>query len=203
MWTQSKTVYQQPNQPALIQLQILPTDEILVVVIVEVPHLLPEDSETFEQMRRFFGIILSSNKEIYCWGLVTELEQFVRFGLFNTDEIKQAKDTNLQQLFKQYWRLMHLHVSAHNCLCEGCLGKASNNPWSLQSAVTEQLREWLNKRHSCSELDAGLDPKLNILDTHQRKRIAQLVQYAANDCLSMERLLIDMQENLPPNGQTE
>ena len=203
MDTESKIVHYQPNQPALIQLQILPVDEIPIVVIVEVHHLPPNGSETFELMRRFFGIILSSNKEIYSWGSIGELAQFAQFGLFNLEQIDQPDDTDLQKLFKPYWWTMHPHTPARNCRCEDCLKKAPTESWSLQQAVAEQRREWLDKRHSCSEFDAGLDPRLNTLDAEQRKRQKQLVEYASNDCLSMERLLINMQENFPPNGGTD
>ncbi|CAF3558459.1 unnamed protein product, partial [Rotaria sp. Silwood2] len=73
-----------------------------------------------------------------------------------------------------------------------CLGIQPNNPWSLQDAVALQLNQWLDKRHSRSPFDIGLDPTLVHLNFKELAYRQTMTTYAANDCLSMHQLIINM-----------
>ena len=196
--TESTTVPYHPNEPALIQLQIVSDKQIPIVLIVEVKHLPPIGSEPFDSIKELFRITLDHRNEVYTWGQLNELDAFERFGLFTRAQIGIREKGNLQEYYKEYWRLTHVHTEAADCRCEGCIGIGSNNPWSLQAAVAEQLHEWLDKRNTCSQFGVGLDPQLHTSSQPQSARSEQLAQYAVYDCLAMERLMIDIQEHPAP-----
>jgi hypothetical protein len=200
--TESVTVYHRPNRPGLIQLQLIPNESTPIVVIIEVHHLPPQHSNEFILMQEFFRIVLNSDKTIYTWGKINELIPFTRFNLFDANQIKLPTEEDLQSLFKQYWQACHKHKSTTDCICEDCLGKEPNQPWKLLDAVAYQLHEWLDKRHTCSSFNIGLDPQLRRLSTGQLKYRTILTNYAANDVLAMEKLMIDIQEKPPPPTTT-
>ena len=189
--TESVNVFQQPNRPALIQIQILRSDEPSFVLILEINHLPLETSETFQQIRHLCRIVLDSRKKIFIWGSIDELQSFLPFRLFTSEQIALSDNDNLQEMFQEKWQKTHVHQLIE-CVCEQCLGKLPTNTWSLQDAVAHQLHEWLDKRHTQSTFDIGLDPAFNRVDPEQRRLREQLSEYAMNDCLAMEKLLANM-----------
>ena len=194
--TESVNVFQQPNRPALIQIQILLPDEPSLVLILEANHLPPEPSETFRQIRQLCRIVLDPRKKIFVWGSINELQSFLPFRLFTSEEITSSGNKNFQLRFQEHWQENHVHQLT-NCECERCLGKSPTNTWSLQDAVAFQLKEWLDKRSTQSTFDIGLDPRFNTTDPAHRKLREQLSEYASNDCLAIERLLRNMPQQLP------
>ncbi|CAF2597574.1 unnamed protein product [Rotaria sp. Silwood2] len=64
-------------------------------------------------------------------------------------------------------------------------------PW--QDAVVYELNEWLDKRSTISYFNIGLDPQLFQLNFKEQQDRQNFTIYAANDCLSMQRLLMKMQ----------
>lgn len=196
--TESVLVHQQPNRPSLIQLQIILHDALPIVLIVEVNHLPSINSYSLQLIKQIFEIILNSNNIIYTWGTIDELNEFIRVDLFDHEQIATADNRNLQETFKQYWQLNHQHQNTNSCKCEECIGKDPNEKWSLQDAVAYQLNEWLDKRHTCSAFNMGLDLTLDEYTTEEIEIRKILTDYAANDCLSMEKLMINMQENMTP-----
>lgn len=200
--TESITVYRQPNRPGLIQLQLIPNDAVPIVIIIEVHHLPPTNCNQFKLIQEFFRIVLDSDKVVYTWGTIDELTPFTTFSLFNTEQIYSPENKNLQEIFKNYWQLCHKHRTTPNCNCEDCLGKQPNQPWKLLDAVAHQLHEWLDKRRTCSAFNIGLDPQLRQLTTEQLEYRSILTNYAANDVLSMEKIMIDIQERPPPTSST-
>ena len=196
--TESVLVRHQPNRPGLIQLEIIPSDTLPVVLIIEVNHLPPTHSHAFQLIRQLFRIVLDPENVIYTWGIIAELKEFVQFNLFNHQQIESCDNRNLQDIFKQYWQQGHEHKRKDDCKCEECIGKNGNEQWSLQDAVAYQLEEWLDKRQTCSPFDMGLDPRLNRSQQKATERQTILADYAANDCLSMEKLMISIQEHPPP-----
>jgi hypothetical protein len=204
--TESIGIYQQPNQPALIQLQILLPDLPIPtpVLLVEVCHLPPPRTPTFDLIRELFQVVLHPAKEIYTWGKINELDKFTRFELFSAEQIDLPENTNLQGLFQRYWQLKHPHGHDINqCSCETCIGMNSGDTWSLQDAVAFELHEWLDKRQTRSSFDIGLDQSLYRLNSAQLEQRELMSRYAADDCLSMEKLLISMQYNPPPTLTSE
>lgn len=197
--TESVLVYHQSNRPGLIQIQAIPPDASPIVLIVEVNHLPPKSSRLFELMKQLFRIVLDSNNVLYTWGTIDELNEFVSFDLFDHAQLESVDNRNLQQIFKEYWQQRHQHQEGNDCICEECIGKDSHERWSLQDAVAYQLHEWLDKRQTCSPFDVGLDPALHESDQNESEFRRILTDYAANDCLSMEKLMVSMQENPTPS----
>ena len=189
--TESVNVFQQPNRPSLIQIQILQHDEPSFVLILEMNHLPPATSDKFQQIRHICRIVLDPRKKIFIWGSINELQSFLPFRLFTSEEIALSGNEDLQQTFQEQWQESHVHQSI-DCECEQCLGKLPTNTWSLQDAVAHQLHEWLDKRHTQSTFDIGLDPTFNEVDPTQRRLREQLSEYATNDCLAIEKLLSNM-----------
>jgi hypothetical protein len=198
--TESVTAHRQPNRPGLIQLQLIPNDAVPIVALIEVHHLPPTNSNEFKLMQEFFRIVLDSDKVIYTWGTIDELTPFTTFKLFNIKQIYLPENENLQDLVKKYWQLCHKHKATVDCNCEDCLGKKPDQPWKLSDAVAHLLHEWLDKRHTCSPFNIGLDPQLRQLSTEQLEYRTILTNYAANDVLSMEKVMIGMQEQPPPTS---
>ncbi|CAF3138252.1 unnamed protein product, partial [Rotaria socialis] len=120
--------------------------------------------------------------------------------LIEVYQIYLSNNINLQNRFKNYWHEHHPHqstlLSTNNdisCICEQCLDIQLNNPWSLQDAVAYQLHKWLDKRYTCSTFDIGLDSTLFHRNSNELEHRNVMINYAVNDCLSMDQLLIDMQ----------
>lgn len=195
--TESTGAHRERNRPALIQLQMNPTTGLPPILLVETNYLPTINSNEFSLIKELFRIVLDSNNTIYSWGEIRELNEFVQFNLFTINQIHRAKNENLQELFKLYWQQCHPHTIGSDCQCEICIGKAPSSMWSLQDAVGHQINEWLDKRYTCSPFDIGLDPALDQFNEEQLQERLILATYAANDVLSMEKLLISMQEQLP------
>ncbi|CAF0776760.1 unnamed protein product [Adineta steineri] len=95
------------------------------------------------------------------------------------------------------WRESHTHQSSNDnpsteCICEPCIGKSPNKPWSIQCAVAQKLNQWLDKRATLSKFDIGLDPALSSCDLLQQNERERLTRYAAYDCLAMHQLIIKL-----------
>ncbi|CAF4250801.1 unnamed protein product, partial [Rotaria sordida] len=134
---------------------------------------------------------------IYVWGEIDELTKFTEFNLFTYDQIYLSHNINLQGEFKLYWKKHHPHISTSStnnkkCICEACIGIQENNPWSIQDATGYELHKWLDKRHTRSPFDIGLDPKLIKLNSSELQYRQLITSYAANDCDAMYQLLISM-----------
>ena len=187
--TESVNVFKQGNRPALIQIQMILSNTESTVLLIEMNHLPPTSPETFEQIRQICRIVFDPRNTIYTWGKITELDDFVPFRLFTSEQVHSPINRDLQQEFKTFWQKIHPHQSNTRCECESCLGKNSNEPWSLQDAVAHQLKLWLDKRFTRSSFDMGLDPAFSHSSLAQRQRQQNLTAYAANDCLSMATLV--------------
>ncbi|CAF1115710.1 unnamed protein product [Rotaria sordida] len=196
---ESICIPKKPNEPALIQLQIIQKNLFSYVIFVEVRHLPNMHERTFILIQELFVALFNSNKNIYIWGSIDELKKFLNFNLFSSSQIYLSNNINLQDEFKIFWKQHHPHkpkVSSTNdnilCICETCLGIQPNNPWSLKNAVAYQLNQWLDKRRSRSPFDIGLDPTLVHLNSKELAYRQTMTTYAANDCLSMHHLIINM-----------
>ncbi|CAF3260631.1 unnamed protein product [Rotaria sp. Silwood2] len=108
---------------------------------------------------------------------------------------------NLQENFKIFWNKQHPHKSStstssnsssDNCLCEACIGIGPSELWSLQNAVAFELNEYLPKILTNQGFNMGLDPNLRHMDSKEKHYRQKLSTYALNDCLSMQRIIIEM-----------
>lgn len=196
--TESVNIFKQANKPALIQLQILLPYNLSMVLIFEMCHLPPTTEHKFRLIKQIFNIIFNDDKKIYMWGNSDELIPFTTYKLFNNDQLNLPDVKNFQLEFQETWQQNHPHRAttttssdpATECLCEKCIGLSPSHPWRLQNAVARQLNEWLDKRPTRSKFDVGLDPELWNMNDDKQEHRKQLTRYAANDCLAIQRLLV-------------
>ena len=199
--TESFRVYQQPNRPALIQLQIILPRHLSLVILVEMCHLPQAHQPSYRLIQDLFRVVFTPEKIIYLWGSTDEFIPFVIFNLFSLEQIANLTPINLQNEFKLYWNCLHPHQSRSStsslesppkCLCETCIGKRPSESWSLQDSVAYELDEYLSKVFTDQNFSIGLDPRLFRLTVTEQQHRQQLTTYALHDCLSMQRLIIRM-----------
>ena len=107
------------------------------------------------------------------------------------------KFIDVQENFKQYWKVQHPHRQANSthtsrtedCLCERCIGKKPTDSWSLQDCMAYEFNQYLPKLYSKSDFDIGLDPKLERFNNEELNHRKNLTEYAFNDCLCMEIII--------------
>lgn len=191
--TESVGIHNKPNKPALIQLQVALSNSSSYIIFVEVCHLPTATTTTFLLIRQLFEALFKPEKNIHVWGEIDELESFVRYRLFTSDEIHKSTNINVQKDFKKFWNDNFTHAPSttdnEKCMCEGCLGILPNNPWSLQDAIGYGMSQWLDKRITRSPFDIGLDPNMQQLNQKQIDYRRLMSQYAANDCAAIYQLL--------------
>ncbi|CAF3802110.1 unnamed protein product [Rotaria sordida] len=195
--TESVGVYKKPNKPALIQVQIVTRELNSYILLIEVHYLPRSHVSTFILIQQLFELLFQTKNIIYVWGEIDELTKFTEFNLFTYDQIYLSHNINSQGEFNLYWKKHNQHIppsSTNNkkCICEACIGIQENNPWSIQDATGYELHTWLDKRHTRSPFDIGLDPKLIKLNSSELQYRQLITSYAANDCDAMYQLLISM-----------
>ncbi|CAF4745854.1 unnamed protein product, partial [Rotaria magnacalcarata] len=75
-------------------------------------------------------------------------------------------------------------------MCEECLNIGLLEFWSLQNAVKFELNQYLSKQFSTKKFNIGLDSNLHELESNNKHYRQQLTDYASNDCLAMQRLIV-------------
>ncbi|CAF4345209.1 unnamed protein product, partial [Rotaria sordida] len=106
---ESICIPKKPNEPALIQLQIIQKNLFSYVIFVEVRHLPNMHERTFILIQELFVALFNSNKNIYIWGSIDELKKFLNFNLFSSSQIYLSNNINLQDEFKIFWKQHHPH----------------------------------------------------------------------------------------------
>ncbi|CAF1589664.1 unnamed protein product [Didymodactylos carnosus] len=188
----------QHNEPALIQIQLIRPHHLSTILLVEVQHLPPIHSEEFGKIQDLFSAILVGKNTIYVWGELSELDSFVKFGLFSHQQLLLPEAINQQNEFKLFWQSAHPHQpsASADCRCEQCLlDKLDGETWSLQDAMAHTLEVWLDKRLTIAPFDIGLDLSLQHNNNSQQEFRYQMIRYVRNDCLAMEKLMEFMESN--------
>jgi hypothetical protein len=201
--TKSFSVFRETNKPALIQLQIFLPHDSSFILLIEVCHLPRNDHICFKLIQELFRIILTPAKKIFIFGSNEELYPFTKFKLFSRDQINTANIINLQEKFKIFWNQQHPSRSTCSrslttftkCICEICIGKRPSELWSFQDCVAYLLNEYLSKTLENENFQIGLDPELFEVNPNEQHHRYLLSTYAKNDCLSMQRLIIQMKKN--------
>ena len=125
---------------------------------------------------------------------------FTTFKLFSRTQIDYLNSIDLQKQFKIFWQQQHPHrsstsvstnTSTTDCICENCVGVGSL--WPLQNAVKFELNEYLSKQFTHEAFYIGLDPTLSQLNPNEKRYRQQLSNHASYDCLSMQRIILRMQ----------
>ena len=191
--TESVGMTGEKNRPTLSQVEMVMMDRPSFIMLVEMYHLPSRTDRKFVLIEQLFSELFQPEKTILIWGQPDELNDFVIFRLFSTEQIRRANHIDAQTEFKQFWRSSFRHIEPNDerkCRCEGCLGIEETNRWSLQMAVHHCLAQWLDKRFTRSPFDIRLDPRLQHLNEKQREFRQKMVAYACNDCFAISRLLI-------------
>ena len=132
---------------------------------------------------------------IYSWGnLKDELEDFYQYKLFDENDINHVNGRNIQDEFKQYFNTTYPTSPD--------IKLKSNEPYSLQFAISNTFNEWLTKRYTLGNFGCGLDLALHTITVPRQfmymqeqvikdeKEIRQLlINYALNDCLGVTKLV--------------
>ncbi|CAF3648299.1 unnamed protein product [Rotaria sordida] len=177
--------FKQTNKSVLVQIQIFLPHNSSAILIFEMCRLPSEHTTQFTLMNKFFEILFNDKNTIYIWGEIKELILFTNYKLFSEAQCHLANIQNLQNIFKTEWQKLHPHI----------LSNKSSNELSndLPNEFTNVYvkNEWVDKRPSASSFDIGLDTNLFHMNELEQQYRNQLTTYAANDYLSMQRILIN------------
>ncbi|CAF4469385.1 unnamed protein product, partial [Didymodactylos carnosus] len=175
-----------PNEPALIQIMILRKDQSSIVLLVEVRHLPHQESQEFESIQELFRVIFQPKSLIHIWGNRDELKSFVKYQLLTSQQISSLNVRNEQGEFKTYWLQIHPHDDNNSsCICEYCINKEPNDPWSLTDAIAYVEQRWLDKSWTISPFSIGFDEKLYEQSPQQKAYRKKLSLYAAGVSTSL------------------
>ncbi|CAF4209174.1 unnamed protein product, partial [Rotaria sordida] len=90
-----------PSDPALVQIQFIYENDPSIILLIEVFHLPPENSFTCNKIKKLCKIIFSLDHIVNCWDdPEKELEKFLRFKLFDNNDIDFIIPKNTQDIFK-------------------------------------------------------------------------------------------------------
>ncbi|CAF4592207.1 unnamed protein product, partial [Rotaria sp. Silwood2] len=183
-----------PSDPALIQIQFIHENDPSIILLIEAFYLPPENSFTFNKIKQLCKIIFSPDHIVNCWGdPKNELAKFLRFKLFDNNDIDFITPRNTQDIFKDWFNRTYpqsIHIK-----------DGANDQYSLQSAMYITFNEWLDKRMTLANWGCGIDLILQTYLTmndyddikdkkiYDEKQIRQLMEtYAINDCFSVTKL---------------
>ncbi|CAF4124049.1 unnamed protein product, partial [Rotaria sordida] len=196
-----------PSDPALVQIQFIYENDPSIILLIEVFHLPPENSFTFNKIKKLCKIIFSLDHIVNCWGdPEKELEKFLRFKLCDNNDIDFIIPKNTQDIFKDWFNRTYpqsIHIK-----------DGVNDQYSLQSAIYITFNEWLDKRMTLANWGCGIDLLLQTYLTmndyddikdkkiYDGKQIRQLMEtYAINDCFSdtkLSQILKHFEPSKPP-----
>ena len=165
------------NCPPLIQIEFI-DQNVSTVILIETCHLpMNQQSLKFWLIRSIFKFILQSTKTIFSWGsLIDELKLFLIYGLYTEETMHESNMVNIQDEFKA-WHFEQIDF------CE-----TGQHPWALQNAIYQMYKQILDKSQRLNAWGQGLYHR-----TYNRK-IQSMIQYAANDCLSVTKLAATIEQ---------
>ena len=178
-------------EPALIQIEIIGAQS--TVLLIETCHLPDASMPVFSLMQTLLRVIFDPSHVIYAWGdAVEELSRFAHYGLFELSALQCMSIVNVQDDFKRWYNGIFVHqchlsplADDHpTCTCPCRPVKSKNQPWSLQKAVAYTFGQFLDKTRTRSKWSRSLFQA----EESQRWVVAELIRYAANDCLAATKL---------------
>ncbi|CAF4232130.1 unnamed protein product [Rotaria sordida] len=147
--TEDQLVPKRPSIPALIQVEYVYEDNPSILLLIECMHLPERNEPTFIKIKQLCKIIFSMGHTIYSWGnLVSELEDFYQYNLFDKNDINHVNERNIQGEFKHYFNTTYLTSPD--------IKLKSNETYSLQFAILNTFDEWLTKRYTLKILGVVL-----------------------------------------------
>lgn len=205
--TEDQARYRQPSDPALIQIEFIHEEDPPIIVLIETLHLPTQNSSKMEKIQRLCQIILSPNNVVNCWGdPKEELKKFIKYNLFDDDDIDKIKPKNIQNKFKKWFNQNHPD-SPHRKI-------GVNDKYSLQLAIHLTFNLWLNKRMTLANWGCGIDLTLttymptNGYDDDKEKIINDeeeyrelMTIYAIYDCMVVTKLKETITQVKPSTSQ--
>jgi hypothetical protein len=186
--TEDQAQFRQPSKGAWLQIEFTHLNTRSIIILIETLHLPPEDSESFRKISRLCKTIFSNRHRVLSWGgIEKELSKFYKYGLFDTQDIRQVEPINVQGKYTE-WFNATFPSSTHR-------KTKANDVFSLQAAIHLTFNEWLDKRATLADWGCGLDVESKMFKgQHHRvikdeERLRQvMILYAMNDCFSVTRL---------------
>ena len=178
---------------ALIQIQTIPHEFPMFVIIVELSHLPLSGSPSNVLIKNLFRIIFRSTNKVYTWGsLGKELASIKDNGLF--DWPIKTKQFNIQLLFTNWynWALSSCGISGPGrrrindvnnagCLCHPPNPYRVGELWSLQLALINVSGLFIDKSTTLYEWSKLLDPSHSTWSFSTREK---LIRYIIYDCFT-------------------
>ena len=121
--------------------------------------------------------MLQPTKSIFPWGSpIDELKRFLVYGLYTKETVYESNIVDIQDEFKAWhFEQVHFYETGHH-------------PWGLQNAIYQMYDPFLDKSQRLNTWSQGLYHR-----TYNRK-IQSMIQYAANDCLSVTKLAATIEQ---------
>ncbi|CAF1337864.1 unnamed protein product [Adineta steineri] len=194
------------NELALMQIQTIPRNAPLVVILIEIMNLPLNDTIIYVKIKQCLELIFKSENNLYGWGeLIVELRPAIKYEIFNWPIKSTIYD--IQLYFPQWhkWALSHCETSSMSssqshavdsdvdvnsstsinlssqCNCHASSPYRAGEKWSLQEALVHTGQMFLDKSMTRNHWSLTLDPDHSILSTRKRN---QMVFYAIYDCFT-------------------
>ncbi|CAF3739536.1 unnamed protein product [Rotaria socialis] len=189
---------------ALIQIQTIPDQLPSLVILLELAHLPPLESQLYTKIKHFFQLVFRSTNSLYSWGpLDKELLPAISYELFMWPIPAPIYD--IQSHFNKWyaWALSHCEVCrlsidtnvntnainyhttapslSRPCHCYESSPYRINEKWSLQQAVIFIYKIFIDKNETFNHWAHGLDPIVSTLP--EAKRLS-MIRYAIYDCFA-------------------
>jgi hypothetical protein len=204
------------QRPALIQIQFVSSlekqqEEKVSIIILEMCHLPPMTTQTYQQIQRLVKIIFHPSKKLLVWGNgQQELSKFQIYHLFQSMTLYSLDFIHVQERFKNWYNDTYPHESNcpmakfqdttddPTCICVHRPYKKTNELWALQVAVAHVFEQYLDKSWTRSNWSVGLDIRLyqNLqfgllsLTKEEDKIRLELIKYAMDDCFATTKLAL-------------
>jgi hypothetical protein len=179
------------KETTLLQIQSIPFEFPIFVIIVELSHLPAHDSPSNAFIKKLFRSIFRSTNKIYIWGSAEkELSSIEDNELFECP-IK-AKHYNIQKLFADWYGWARsrcgisspccrndINVNVAACLCHPHSPYRVGELWSLQLALIYVSGLFIEKSTTLNNWSRLLDPSHSTYSSTTREK---LVRYIIYDC---------------------
>ena len=212
---------------AIVQIQMVKSSEQSITIITEMFYLPRKNSLLFKRIKQLYSIIFNNENRIISWGeYKNEFKDFLEYELIDTNGNIEA--INLQKEFQEWHNNRagkkithpaeesrgivnghHIKVGDGNererqvtgqCDCGHSSHVNPGNTWSLQDAIAQTTREFLDKTERRGKWSCGLDPELGrwrsrtfgiqYNQTKELNKRQSMLNYAINDCLATTKLFV-------------
>ena len=186
------------GQLALIQVQDIPPRIPLLVILIELAHLPPNNSHVYAKIKKLFEMIFRFGNKLYLWGdMSKELDPSKGYRLFNWPILASIVD--IQPRFSRWyeWALTQcescrpkhhlngvndINVTTQNysslmCACHEQSPYGPQEKWPPQKALIYAAHMFSDKSHRINNWTGGLTGNNSILSLSRRKKKDKLCYF--------------------------